>query len=336
MLNLTRMMKQKRNILVLLGWTDSRLLAGIGRFAREHDWRLALRHLFERERPDDWDGDGALISESDDPEFNRFLGHLIDRYPAVGFGSGFADRSVPEITADHAADGELAASYFLERGYQSCAWFTTTCGPIDALSGGAFRDRLVAMGRTCAMLDWSAERDGQSDTLANRQHWLTQHLLRLPKPLALFAADDLRALDAIECCREAGLQVPEEIAVLGVGNMALACECSQVPVSSIEIDFEGIGYAAAALLQRIMDGEAPPFPAPVIRPSALVSRQSTHRTVVEDPGLLCALRFMRQKLTRDIGVEDIARAAGMPVRSLQVLFKEKMQWGPTPPARSKS
>ena len=56
----------------------------------------------------------------------------------------------------------------------------------------------------------------------------------------------------MEACRGAGLQVPEQAAVVGVDNDVLLCELADPPLSSVALDAERGGFEAAALLAGLM------------------------------------------------------------------------------------
>src|SRR5206468_6349613 len=87
--------------------------------------------------------------------------------------------------------------------------------------------------------------------LAHLSDWLKQQ----QKPIAVLAANDLRAREVLDACRLAGLHVPEEIAVLGVNDDELICEMANPPLSSVAHNARRIGYEAAAMLHRLMVGK---------------------------------------------------------------------------------
>jgi len=95
-------------------------------------------------------------------------------------------------------------------------------------------------------------------TPGERKDWtldqkrLTRWLLGLPKPVAILAADDARARQVLETCQLAGLNVPGDIALLGVDNDELVCENTSPTLSSIQPDFDAGGYEAASLLEQLM------------------------------------------------------------------------------------
>ena len=74
------------------------------------------------------------------------------------------------------------------------------------------------------------------DDFAWFDRWLGDKLRAAPKPLALLAYDDTDAARALGACLAAGLSVPEDVAILGIGGDRLICENQSVPISSIEHD----------------------------------------------------------------------------------------------------
>jgi len=161
-----------------------------------------------------------------------------------------------------------------------------------------------------------------------RKQWLSDRLKQLPKPVAVFCVDDRRALSLVEACLDVDIEIPNEVAVLGVGNMELACECSAVPISSIRLDFEKRGYESAAMLDRILDGEQ--VTEPLILPFAgIEERRSTYTLAVDDERGRKALRFMLDNFDQPIGVNDIAKAGGLTRWQLTTMTKRDLKSTPT-------
>ena len=106
----------------------------------------------------------------------------------------------------------------------------------------AFADELAARGRKLAVYGGAgASRD-------DLNAWIRE----LPKPAGILAAYDDRAYDVLETCRNAGVRVPQEVSVLGIGNDEQTCEMSVPPLTSLAVDFEMQGYRAARELQAMM------------------------------------------------------------------------------------
>jgi LacI family transcriptional regulator len=160
---------------------------------------------------------------------------------------------------------------------------------------------------------WEDEVDGAS-------RWIAA----LPKPLGLMACNDFRGLQALDACRRAGVAVPEEVAVIGVDNEVLACEMANPPLSSVVPDCRRIGYEAAALLDRMMKGEPPPWTTREIPPIGIVTRQSTEVTAIADPTVAEAMTFIREHACEGITVEDVLDRVTVSRSVLQKRFREAL------------
>ena len=320
-------MKKKREVLISLGWYDPRFFNGIGRFARKADWHLATRPAFEGAAPGKWNGDGMLINGSATRSRDRGARAQAMKQPTVLFGTRDEAIQAPSVDEDNSACGRLAAEHFLERGHRHFAWFGLRRGRVERERRDSFVKTLQAAGQPCTLLEWDKARGRTRDTWANCRRWLITRLKQLPKPMALFVLDDLLAADAIEVCMEQGLRVPEDVAILGVGNIELACECSRVPISSIDLDMETIAYRAAQQLERLMSGSTVPQRT-IVPVRGIVARASTHALAITDPTLAKALEFFSSSLHRNIGVEDAAAAAGISKRRFHQLFAQQLRITP--------
>src|SRR5262249_55442140 len=140
-----------------------------------------------------------------------------------------------------------------------------------------FANRLAKENLACHVLPPADSRSAPGGTRdwATRRQLLIRELRRLPKPLAVFAYNDCVAADIIDACDNSGLLVPEAVAVLGVDNDTMLCECLRVPLSSVCHDLEGMAYQAAALLDRLMAGKKAPKKILRVPPTGLMTRRST-------------------------------------------------------------
>ena len=90
---------------------------------------------------------------------------------------------------------------------------------------------------------------GTSDSARKRAAaWLET----LPKPVAVFAANDKFARICADAAAISGFKVPDDVAILGVDDDDLVCETAAPELSSILVDFRACGYKAAKLLDRVM------------------------------------------------------------------------------------
>ena len=90
---------------------------------------------------------------------------------------------------------------------------------------------------------------------------------------AVFAHNDLSAAGAMSALREAGLRVPEDVAVVGFDDIPLAAH-TDPPLTTVHQPMRLMGETAARLLLSHLDGSPLPLP-PTIIPTTLIVRGST-------------------------------------------------------------
>ena len=145
-----------------------------------------------------------------------------------------------------------------------------------------------------------------------------------PKPLAVFATSDLLALRVMAAGIDAGLLVPEDVAIMGCHNDQLECESAPIPLTSVETNEEMIGYAGAAALDSLMS-RAKRAKGPVVIPSGgVVARQSTDIYAVAHPAVRRTLVFMRDSSAKNIKTSDLVGVAGMSRRGLEKAFLQHL------------
>jgi LacI family transcriptional regulator len=142
----------------------------------------------------------------------------------------------------------------------------------------------------------------------------------LPKPVGVAACYDVLGLRLLDACRRRGLVVPEQVAVVGAGNDNLLCSLSDPPLSSVEHNLHQVGYEAAGLLDRMMDGEPAPAEPILVEPLGVVARQSTELVAIADPKTSLALHVIRDRACQGIGVDEVARRVSLSRRALERRF----------------
>ena len=150
-------------------------------------------------------------------------------------------------------------------------------------------------------------------------------LKKLPKPIALFCCDDERAIFLSETCKIAGISIPEEIALLGVDNDDLLCNISDPPISSIELDVEGGGYAIGELLHdQMLNGVLPQATNVVISPVRIEQRRSTERYNIQDPYVLKVVQRIESNYNKDLSVESLLADIPLSRRNFETKFKREL------------
>jgi LacI family transcriptional regulator len=157
---------------------------------------------------------------------------------------------------------------------------------------------------------------------------LAEWLAGLPTPCGLFAVSDYRARQALDACRQVGLQVPEQIAVIGVDNEQVICEHAFTTLTSVARNDQLEGYRAAAMLNRLLHGKRVSFEEDPIPPLQVVERESTATFAVSDSRLRQALSYLHQHIEKPITIDQITEHAGVSRRWLEYAFRDVL--GETP------
>jgi LacI family transcriptional regulator len=207
----------------------------------------------------------------------------------------------------------------LTRGHKNLVWYNVYRGDVARARRDGFCETVARAKRHCVCLEKIVS-TRQTLDWSRRRAWLVASLRRLGKPCGLFAVDDQLASEAIEACLDAGLRVPGEVSVVGVGNFDLACAASPVPLSSVEICDEETAYQAAALLDRLMDRGPSPSDPILIAPQGVIARKSSDFLAISNPVLHRAVRFMEDNYAKPLTMDDVVQAADVSRRTLYGLF----------------
>ena len=306
------------------------LCEGIIRFARERpDWTLRVIdfvNLPKAARNTDFDGFIARVVEDRIEDLLRSTGKpVVDVFferPRNGFAA--ADQNARLV-------GQMAARHFIEHRFTRFAF----CG----YNGRSYSDRRKDSFIRCLRLnhfDCSVYRTPHSalkdfnDSVVLQERFgiapdhraLGTWISKLEKPVAVFCAHDMRAYHLAEACREQGIRIPGEVAILGADDDELVCHFTDPPLSSIDLNATGIGYVAAKTLQMMFDNPGT-VPAPIfVKPSRLVERGSTRIYPVDPPWLSDALVFIRRNVARNITASDVYAAIGKSHTAVDTAFRK--------------
>lgn len=256
-----------------------------------------------------------------------FFGYLPDQkeirdiitsgFPAVVMPVKDLVPEVPNIIDTPDLIGATGADYFLDRGYQQLAY----CGSEHYWSRvrqEGFCNRLAEMQIQPHIypLRKKSMKDRNWD-LNCLEKWLSG----LPKPIGVMACNDDRAFDVLQACQKGRLKVPDEIAVLGIDNDEMVCNLVSPPLSSIDLNFEKAGYEAAKLLHKMIQKKQKRDDIIMLKPTGIITRQSTDVFAIEDPEVVKAVRFIKQNAKRNIQVKDVVESVSISLRSLQQRFR---------------
>jgi LacI family transcriptional regulator len=297
------------------------LLHGIREWVRENEqWSLRIvEHSRGKELPrwfNSWDGDG-VIARVDSAKLSERL--LATGLPVVDVAVEGRPSDFLQVIMDNKAVGELAFNYFHDKGFRSLAY----CGDPDFSWS---REREVAFARLTEShhLPYSVPPSKNLQKIGSDQEirHLAQWIEGLTKPVGIFCCYDQRAQQILEACMNAGVRVPEEVAVLGTDNDEVLCDLCDPPLSSIDLNGRKTGYVAAELLNELMAGRKPVERKTLMQRISVIERQSTDLLAVTEQHVQSALKFIRQHACEGVNMKDVLRAVPMSRTLLYNRFKE--------------
>jgi LacI family transcriptional regulator len=322
------MPKNQKRVLVALGWYDYRLHRGIEKFAQEHNWHLSANLTREKVIPWGWEGDGILAWLGAGDDLAEFV--VDAKKPTVDFSFRRRHLKFARVLEDHYHAAQLVAEHFLSRGFGHFLFYSDTDNWSYEERGEGFVGALKRSGHDCTWLRWhrSPEYRDDREQWKRKRKWLVNQLKPAAKPLAVFAANDEQALEVLESCESAGLNVPEQVAIVGAENYLLAPDAIHTPVSSVDTNLEMLGYTGAALLEDLMNGK-PASPKPIRVPAVgIITRKSSDLLAVKHKGVANSLRFIWEHASQPISVKDLVGVAAMSRRGLHKAFLDNV--GRTP------
>ncbi|MDA0841016.1 MAG: substrate-binding domain-containing protein [Planctomycetota bacterium] len=315
-------------LLLSLENPDEGLMHGILDVAHELEWSVIDLRYYGGEIPPRISPGGAIVDSSARIGSPLIRDLQAANCPIVGIGRGAAGvlgdiPGIPMVMVDQEAIGKLAADHFLERGFRHLAYIGH-----DPWAGArrvykSFEQRTHDRGQTCHLLRYKSE-NPTAARRSKRQRQFEKWIRTIPVPVGILAYHDIMAGTICAMCRIAELSVPEEVAVLGLGNSRLQCECAPITLSSIDQDHHRQGAEAVRLLEKLMSGEPGPDAPVLIRPKGVEVRRSTDVLAVSDPIVASALRFIWDNLHSSINVDDIAREAHVSRRKLERRFRREV------------
>jgi len=302
------------------------LLKGIVRYSKEvGNWSFQRMPLYYRmlygengvvEWAKKWQAD-AIIAQLSDVNI-ELLNDL--NIPIIVQNYRDRNKAVSNLTGDYFNTGVMAAKFFLNRGYRNFAFYGFKGAIWSRERADGYSHEIEKQGYKLAIL----ENDNK-----DREEWSYNHtvlgnwLQSLPKPVALFACDDHFALQISETCNVYNINVPDDIAILGVDNDDLLCNISDPPLSSIVLDVENGGYNAGKLLHQLITKEiTEPFNI-VVNPLIIERRKSTEKYAVSDKNIRTILNYIEKNYANHLSVEELVKQVPLSRRVLEKKFKEE-------------
>jgi LacI family transcriptional regulator, galactose operon repressor len=302
------------------------VIRGIAHHNRKHqNWLLEFTPRGLEDPPPawlkSWQGDGILARVND----RRMAGALRRKgLPVVDLRRLIDAKGIPWIGPDDAEACRFVWEHFRERGFVRFAFVGEPPGVHRAMDARAdyFRGLVQQAGLPHfeIRLDDSQAGDRWDKQCKQLRKWLTG----LPTPIAVMACNDDVGLRVLDACRRASLRVPDQIAVAGVGNDECLCDLSLPQLTSVHLNPRRIGYEAAELLDRMMDGQSVEQHEYLIAPREIVPRMSTDVVAAEDPLVAGAILFIRENACEGLDVGAVCRHVCRSRGALEPRFKQAL------------
>lgn len=294
--------------------THADMLRGILDYVRGHSpWALDLR-MGRRDEvhtaTDNWEDCDGLIVNRITPTLRRII--RTRRLPVV------------LVTAENRPDfpgcvlfcdnEPIVAAAVRHLRFRSCATYAFV--GVTGMSWSAARGRSFAAALKAERIPCFSWTD------ADRRR-LTDLLAKAPKPLGVFAVDDVRARKVLDCCRLAGCRVPDEVMIVGVDNDETLCEMSSPTLSSIPLSTREAGARAAEILDRAMRGEidATNLPNVSYTGTEIIERQSSAFSFAQYAIVRHCRELIATHFTEPLRVADLAQMLKVSRRTLETHYR---------------
>lgn len=286
----------------------------------EEDFRLRLSGI------EHWQGDG-IIANFDDPAVAAALSRT--SVPVVAVGGSYADPAkypagVPYVATDNFKLVELARQHLIDVGLQRFAMFSVPAtgenrwaqereNAFRSLMRGDQLDAGIFRGCGTSVRSWDEAVQGQIE-------WLRG----LPKPVGIIAVSDARARQLLQACIIAGIEVPEQVAIIGIDNDPLVRRLTRIPLSSVIHGAQEVGRAAAHLMEQMLHGVRPPNTPIVVPPAGVDVHASSLYQLIKHPNVMRARHFIRQYACQGIKTEQVAEHVGVSRSTLDADFRHEL------------
>jgi LacI family transcriptional regulator len=300
------------------------LIRGIAQYNREHwNWEIEFTPSGINEPIPtwikNWQGDGILARIND----KRFLRLLLQKdIPVIDLRRSFSSPRIPQIGPNDHTVIKILYEFFRSRGFQQFAFVGLPKQEHPSMDRRrkSFRE-IVKKDR---LSFWELEISA-TELLGNQNKGLRkliQWLKHLPPHIAVIACNDDLALQVLNACQQAGLAVPGDVAVSGIGNDECLCELAMPTLTSVDLNPKRIGYEAAGMLQKIMSENVVLPQETLLEPNFVVTRMSTNIISTQDSIVNQALQYISSQSCAGIQVRDVLQYVQCSRVALENRFKK--------------
>jgi LacI family transcriptional regulator len=305
------------------------IFGGIVRYMRINRQSWQIRYMTETTNEiapvkidANWSGDGIIVFRPSEAEVTAWQKRGI---PVINLSCESGGFGAPTVVPQDTAAGQIAARHLADLGLKHFAYWGDLSRKYSRERGAAFIAELKSRGYGCHEIGFETSKLPQHQKWVKVRDVMLAQLADLPKPIGIFARDDIAAATLSRACARLKLKIPDEVALLGFGDDLIICHTATPPLSSISYPGEKIGYTAASLLACMMSAEELTPMMTEIAPGPLVTRESTEILAFGDQLVADAVRIIRREASgHPLRVSELIARLPVSRASFQKRFRAEL------------
>lgn len=308
------------------------VLRGVADYAAEQGgWDCYIEpHGFwdSLQLPADWSGHG-VIGRLTNPGLVRGIAKR--KVPCVNVSwTREHSKRFPCVVSDQAACGRMAAKHFLDRGFRNIGYI----GPAQHMPYGSVMEdaigEMVAQDEARLHVFSYSNRSGKprEHGIRSNETQLRRWLMELPKPVGVITWSAMIGRAVMTQCANATIEVPDDVAILCIEDDSLMSALAPMELSSLDQAGRTVGYRAAELLDKMIQGESAPEHPIEIPPRGVIARRSSDASGFQDEIVTEAIKYIRDNADRPIRISDVERALSVSRRVLENRFERTVGRSP--------
>ncbi|MBT5916841.1 MAG: substrate-binding domain-containing protein [Opitutae bacterium] len=296
----------------------SEIYAGCQKFANEAKWATSIIPNSPKVlETGSYDGIIARVGTS----FHKMAQYK--KIPLVNVWQNSPVKDVASVFSNNYETGAIAAEHLLGRGLRRFGFLGHNRDKADIQQLDGYTETLKSEGYQSTIFKFNrsvieGNAEGWEEFILQLRKWIKG----LQPPVGIHATSDINCRYLIEICKSLELKIPHDLAIVGSGNEPLICSSPYPSVTSIDKNFEEVGYQAAMLLDEMMKSGKRSKEAKYCQPQGIVPRQSTDSYASDHPKVALALRYIAESANRRIKVNDVVNAVATNRRTLERNFRE--------------
>lgn len=296
----------------------SEIYAGCQKFANEEGWETSIIPTSSKVlETTTYDGVIARTTENFQEVAHR------KKIPLVNVWQNSPAKKVVNVFSNNKEAGRLAGEHLLGRGFRRFGFLGFHRDKADANQLVGFNEVLEQSCHKFSSLKFNRNIiEGKGDGWGRFTTELKNWVISLKKPVGIHVTSDLSCRYLIEACNSLKLKIPHDLAIIGSGNQPLFCNSPSPSLTSIDLNYEEVGYQAAEVLKGMMKGRKITSRTKLCMPIGIIPRQSTDSYASDHPKVSQALGYIAESANRRIKVNDVVNAVATNRRTLERNFRE--------------